>query len=55
MIGLVLAGLGAAVAITAWIISRAGRAGTGMLLAAIAGFTLLWLVGLVNFFALATR
>jgi len=47
--------LGVAVGLTAWAIARASRAGTAMLLAASAGFALLWLVGLVNFFALATH
>lgn len=55
MIWLAVAVLGVAIAITAWIIARASRAGTGMLLAASGGFALLWLIGLVNFFALATR
>ena len=50
-----LAILVAALALTVWIITRAARAGTGMLLATSAGFALLWLVGLVNLFALATR
>ncbi len=44
-----------ALAGTAWAIAKAKRAGTGVMLAAIAGFTVLWLVGLVNFFALATQ
>jgi hypothetical protein len=47
--------LGVAIAITSWVIARAGRAGAGPLLAASAGFALLWLVGLVNFFALASH
>jgi len=55
MVWLAVAILGAAVGITAWIIARASGAGTGVLLAASAGFALLWLIGLVNFFALATR
>ena len=50
-----LAILVAAAALTGWVIATARRAGTGILLAATAGFTLLWLVGLVNFFALATH
>jgi hypothetical protein len=55
MIWLAVAMLGAAIAITAWVIARASRAGAGPLLAASAGFALLWLVGLVNFFALASH
>jgi hypothetical protein len=55
MVWLAVAILGATVGITAWIITRASRAGTGVLLAASAGFALLWLIGLVNFFALATH
>jgi hypothetical protein len=52
MVWLAVAILGAAVGITAWIIARASRAGTGVLLAASAGFALLWLIGLVNFLRL---
>ena len=44
-----------AIAGTGWGIAKAKRAGPGVLLAAIAGFAILWLVGLVNFFALATQ
>jgi hypothetical protein len=55
MVWLAVAILGVAIGLTAWVITRASRAGTGMLLAASAGFALLWLVGLVNFFALATH
>ena len=50
-----LALLLAAIGVTAWVIHKAHKAGTAMMLAAIAGFTLLWVVGLVNFFELATR
>jgi hypothetical protein len=45
----------AAIAVTVWVIARARRVGTGVMLAATAGVTLLWLVGLVNLFALASR
>jgi hypothetical protein len=55
MVRLAVTRLGAAIAITAWVIARASRAGTGPLLATSAGFALLWLIGLVNFFALASR
>lgn len=55
MVWLALAIFGVAIAITGWVLARASRAGTAVLLAALAGFALLWLVGLVNFFALAAR
>ena len=54
MMWLVLAILVAALALTGWIITRARRAGTAVMLATTAGFTVLWLVGLVNFLALAS-
>jgi len=50
-----LALLLAAIGLTGWIIAMARKAGTAMLLAAVAGFTILWIVGLVNFFELATQ
>lgn len=52
---LMIALLAGAIGATAWVLTKARRAGTGALLAATAGFALLWLVGLVNFFALATQ
>ncbi len=55
MVWFALAILVLAIALTAWLIARASRVGTGALLAAVAGFALLWMVGLVNFFALATH
>jgi hypothetical protein len=55
MVWLALAILLLAISVTGWLISKASRVGTGALLAATAGFALLWLVGLVNFFALATH
>jgi hypothetical protein len=55
MIWLALAILVLAIVMTAWAITKASKAGTGALLAATAGFAVLWLVGLVNFFALATH
>lgn len=54
-IAVMIALLIGAIAGTAWAIAKAKRAGTGVLLTAIAGFAVLWLVGLVNFFALATQ
>ncbi|HUA51584.1 MAG TPA: hypothetical protein VMB81_05440 [Candidatus Sulfotelmatobacter sp.] len=44
-----------AIALTAWILSKASKAGTGIMLAATAGFALLWLFGLVNLFSLASQ
>jgi hypothetical protein len=44
-----------AVGLTAWLIAKASKAGTGMLLAATAGFALLWIFGIVNLFTLATH
>jgi hypothetical protein len=54
-ITVMIALLVAAIAGTAWGIAKARQGGTGVLLAAIAGFAVLWVVGLVNFFALATQ
>jgi hypothetical protein len=51
LIALLVGAIGA----TAWVLAKARKAGTGVLLAATAGFAVLWLVGLVNFFALATQ
>jgi hypothetical protein len=50
-----LALLIAAVGLTAWLITKASKAGTGMLLAATAGFALLWIFGIINLFTLGTH
>jgi len=50
-----LAFLIAAIAFTAWALTKASKAGTGILLAATAGFLVLWLFGLVNLFSLASQ
>ena len=54
-IAVMIALLIGAIAGTAWAIAKARGAGPGVLLAVIAGFAVLWVVGLVNFFALATQ
>lgn len=54
-VAVLLALVVAAIALTVWVVAKARKAGTGVFLAATAGFALLWLVGLVNFFALASQ